>query len=308
MKKFLFNWIALIAVALLAVALPAGAADKYKPFVLASNGPGDFVKTITEVKTTLRDEGFTIAGEYSPYENAHVIAITNSQLRALGDSSDGGAYLMALRVTVSKVGGNIQVSYMNPVYFQYGYRIKEDLSSIGKKLADSLGNKQEFGAKGLTARKLKKYHYTFGMEYFDEPHELAKYDSHEAAIKAIEANLEKNVAGVGEVFRVDSPNGDVTTFGVSMSDGFSGDQKIMSIIDFKDLKQVGHLPYEMVVRDGKVYALSARFRIALDFPDLSMMGDNSFMRITKSPDAIQQVLTKAAGGSYETPEESSDFF
>ena len=53
---------------------------------------------------------------------------------------------------------------------------------------------------------------------------------------------------------------------------------------------------KMLVSGNKVYALYARFRIATSFPDLSMMGDNSFMHIMKSPEAIRKSLTQAAGG------------
>ncbi|KAF0205639.1 MAG: hypothetical protein FD173_809 [Gallionellaceae bacterium] len=41
-----------------------------------------------------------------------------------------------------------------------------------------------------------------------------------------------------------------------------------------------------------MYALYARFRIAIDFPDLSMMGKNSFMNIMKAPEAIRLALEK----------------
>ena len=43
-------------------------------------------------------------------------------------------------------------------------------------------------------------------------------------------------------------------------------------------------------------ALYARFRIAISFPDLSMMGANSFMNIMKSPEAIREALALTAGG------------
>jgi len=48
----------------------------------------------------------------------------------------------------------------------------------------------------------------------------------------------------------------------------------------------------VLVSGNKVYALYARFRIALNFPDLSMMGKHSFMNIMKTPDAIRDVLQK----------------
>ncbi|MBP9656095.1 MAG: hypothetical protein KBE19_17080, partial [Rhodocyclaceae bacterium] len=57
-----------------------------------------------------------------------------------------------------------------------------------------------------------------------------------------------------------------------------------------------HLPYDILVSDNKVYALYARFRIAISFPDLAMMGANSFMNIMKSPEAIREALALTAGG------------
>ena len=83
-------------------------------------------------------------------------------------------------------------------------------------------------------------------------------------------------------------------FGVSLkgsSDNkYMDDQYIMSEIDFHDVKSTAHLPYEVLVSGNKVYALYARFRIAIDFPDLSMMGKHSFMNIMKTPEAIRTAL------------------
>jgi len=85
-------------------------------------------------------------------------------------------------------------------------------------------------------------------------------------------------------------------FGAAMKGG--GDAKamddrfIMSEIDFRDLKSTAHLPYEVLVSGNKVYALYARFRIAINYPDLSMMGSNSFMNIMDSPEAIRKALQK----------------
>jgi hypothetical protein len=89
-------------------------------------------------------------------------------------------------------------------------------------------------------------------------------------------------------------------FGVAMKG--SGDSKqmddayIMNEIDFKDIKSAAHLPYDILVSGDKVYALYARFRIAVSFPDLSMMGANSFMNIMKSPEAMREALSLTVGG------------
>ena len=75
--------------------------------------------------------------------------------------------------------------------------------------------------------------------------------------------------------------------------GFA-DANVMKEVDFKPLRSTGHLPYELLVSKGEVYALHAKFRIAVNFPDLSMMGEHSFMRIRCAPDSIEKALKAAS--------------
>ncbi|MDH4134677.1 MAG: hypothetical protein OEV31_07790, partial [Gammaproteobacteria bacterium] len=164
-----------------------------------------------------------------------------------------------------------------------------------------LGRKEEFGAKGLKPTKLRKYHYMFGMEYFTDPSLLAEHASYDEAVKVVEANLAAGKGGVTKVYRVDVPGKQETVIGVGMkapseNEKAMDDKYIMSEIDFRDVKSTAHLPYEVLISGGKVYALYARFRIAIDFPDLSMMGSNSFMNIMSSPEAIRKALVQTAGG------------
>jgi len=152
----------------------------------------------------------------------------------------------------------------------------------------------------LTIAQLRKYHYAFGMEYFNEDNEFAKYGSHDEAVKAVEAGLAAGKQGVTKVYRVDVAGKKEVLFGVAMKG--AGDSKIMddayimNEIDFKDVKSAAHLPYDILVADNKVFAQYARFRIAVSFPDLSMMGANSFMNIMKSPEAIREALSLTVGG------------
>mgnify|MGYP001608865981 FL=1 len=119
--------------------------------------------------------------------------------------------------------------------------------------------------------------------------------------KRSSAPVAAGTSGITKVYRIDIPGKEETVFGVAM-DGKKGSGKmqddtfLMSEIDFKATRSSAHLPYEIVVSGKTAYALSARFRIAISFPDLSMMGDNSFMNIMDSPDAIKKALTLAAGG------------
>ena len=301
------NWLAVTAAAVLTVAsMAVNAAGEMKPFILGSTGSGDVASKAADVKKSLENNGFEIAGEYSPYDGAHIIVVTNSELKKAATSHDRGGYIAPERVAITKVGDQIQVTYTNPAYMAAAYHIKGSLSKTTSSLAAALGSMNQYGPEdGLDADDLEGYHYTFGMEYFDEPYELASYSNQKEAVAAVEEGLAKGAGGTSKVYRIDIPGSKQTVFGVGMSSGNTGnkymdDKFIMSEIDFKPVRSTAHLPYEILVTDGNVEALHARFRIAMDFPDLSMMGANSFMNIMPSPDAINEALTKAAGGEVES--------
>lgn len=268
-----------------------------KPFILGSKGPGVVAEKVEAAKVALTAKGFTVVGAYSPYPNATILIVTSDELKTNAAASEHGGFGAVQRVSVTKVKDEVQVSYTNPVYMAHVYRMKDDLKSVAAKLESALGKMEEFGAKGMTAKKARKYHYMIGMEYFNEPSVLAEYGSHEEAINAVEAGLAAGKSGVTKVYRVDVPAKKESVFGVAMAaateeNKYMDDTYIMSEIDFRDIKSTTHLPYEVLVSDNKVYALYARFRIAISFPDLSMMGKNSFMNIMKAPEAIRTALQK----------------
>ncbi len=297
----------LTAALLLPLAGGVQAAERFKPFVLASKGPADFATKVQETKAALTGAGFQILGSYSPYsntfvDNAEVIVVTNDELKKVAGMSEYGGFAAPLRVAVTQVGDDVQVSYANPLYIANAYRLKSDLNGVNEALKGALGAQETFGSdRGLTARKLRKYHYTFGMEYFDDVYKLAEYDSHKKAVDTLEKNLAAGVGGVTKVYRLDLP-GNVTVFGVARRAPEDGDEDmderhIMSVVDFAELKGTAYLPYEIMVDGNKVVALHMRFRMAVHYPDLKMMGSNSFMKLMASPNAIQKALTEAAGGS-----------
>ena len=299
-----------VAGTMLAISVGNAFADEVlKPFVLAYKTSGDIQAVANEVKGKVEGAGFEVVGTYSPYDGAIIIAITNDGLKKSAASSEFGGYQAGQRVSVTKVGDEIQVAYTNPVYLADAYRIK-DTSGAEAALASlhtALGDEQEYGTgdKQLTAKDLRKYHYMFGMEYFDDPSELAEYDSQADAVAAVEEGLSQGRGGATKVYRIDIPGKDETVFGVALkgadADDCSGDEFIMSRIDKATPRSTAHLPYEIVVSDGTAYALFARFRIAINWPHLPMMASETgatFMNIMCSPGAIEEALIKASG---ETP-------
>ena len=276
---------------------------KYKPFILAKTDSAELNTVATQTKQALTSNGFQVVGEYSPYADTNIIVITNDELRNNAEQSEFGAFGAALRVTLTKGKDGVQVSYMNPVYMSHVYRMKSDLANVKSALGKALGNKQEYGPEqGLEKEALRDYQYKWLMPYFSDVLELAKYPDQQTALKKVDEIFKSDSTGVKKVYQVDLPNKAETVIGVNMTgknNECSGDQYIMSRIDFKPIKSAGHLPYEIIVTKGWIYMLPAEFRIAINFPDLSMMGDNSFASIMCAPGAIKKALTKAAGGKLE---------
>jgi len=298
MKPMSLSHVIISALLLIATSHVMADNEKLKPFILGFRGAGTVAEKTEQAKTELTARGFTVVGSYSPYADATILVVTNDELKKNAADSEHGGFGAIQRVSVTKVKDEVQVSYTNPIYMSNVYRMKSDLIGVAAGLATALGRIEDFGAKGMTASQARKYHYMMGMEYFDEPSELAEYASYEEAVQAVDAKLSANQNGVSKVYRVDVPGKKESVFGVGLKgatedDKYMDDRFIMSEIDFHDLKSTAHLPYEVLVSDNKVYALYARFRIAINFPDLSMMGKNSFMNIMKSPDAIRDALKKA---------------
>jgi hypothetical protein len=308
MIKVNSKWLAGAAAVVLGLAsVVSQAGDAIKPFILGSTSAGGNVADkVADVKQALESQGFEIAGDYSPYTNAHIIVVTNGALLKAAASHERAGYLAGQRVSITKVGDQVQISYTSPVYMAAAYQVSNNLSSVASSLKAALGAIKEYGpGEGRTPEELNGYHYTFGMEYFDEPYELASYGSHKEAVAAVEKGLAAGDGGTAKVYRIDIPGTKQTLIGIGMKASEDGNKYmdenfIMSEIDFKETRSTAHLPYEVLVNGGDVEALHARFRIAMNFPDLSMMGANSFMNIMATPDAIKEALTKAVGGEVDS--------
>jgi len=190
------------------------------------------------------------------------------------------------------------VTFINPVYIQHAYRMEGDLQSVHDQLSQILGNTESFGAeKMMTAKKLAKYHYMIAMQRFDDPSELGSFESHAAAIAAVENGLAVNGDPLTLIYRIDIPGKDQVVFGVGMK--ATNDEKDevdidaahqMAIVDFEGYSKAAYFPYEVLVNGNEVEALHMRFRMAVHFPDLSMMGAHGFTKLMASPGATEHAL------------------
>ncbi|MDX2419114.1 MAG: hypothetical protein QNK19_16770 [Xanthomonadales bacterium] len=294
--------LSLIMAAVMFTATVAAKDTIYKPFIVASSGVGTLDEKTTSTRRVLEAAGFEVYGQYSPVEGTNVIVVTNDELKKIASMSDKGGYAAGQRVSVSEVDDNVEVSFVNPLYIQYGYRLEGDMQPVYDALVTSLGNVRSCGGgnKKMTAKKLGKYHYMMGMPYFDDPTELGSFGSHEEAVAAVEKGLAVSDDALTQVYRIDIPGKQQTVFGVGMKMTNEEEEDIdstfqMGIVDFEGCKKRAYFPYEVLVDGNNVETLHMRFRMSLHYPNLSMTGKHGFTKLMSAPGATNDALEKMVG-------------
>ncbi|WP_243755390.1 hypothetical protein [Thiomicrorhabdus sp. 6S3-12] len=269
------------------------------PFILGNAPSGDLNTATASTEQALKQAGFEVVGKYSPDQGANIIVVTNDALKSMAGNSENGGFGAMERVAVTNKGGKVEVSYTNPSYHFNAYRMDGDISGVQAAIEKALGKQQEFGAeKGLTAEELRGYHYMFAMPYFDDEDELAEYGSYEEAVKAVEDGLKAKRGGAEKVYRIDIPGKKMSVFGVALNYKSGADGNINSQINSATKhSHAAHFPYEILVSGDEVLALNGKFRIAINWPSLSMAGEGSFMSIMSAPDHITASLTAVAKNS-----------
>lgn len=291
----------LIPIFIMLIAGFTAASQTLKPYILGatSNGSIDDAKALT--KTGLENAGFTVVGEYMPVEDASrwVIIVSHPALDNAVKTIGGlTGFASTLRAGLTLEGSTINISYTNPPYWGNAY-FRDDFDKVAgdytkveaafKQAVDKVGEAKgtPFGSEeGEEVEDLRKYHYMFGMPYFDETKDFGDFDTYEAAITKIEYSLKWGKPGVAMVYRHDVPGTKLTLYGFALS-GETGEGKFMPKIDITEPKHTAFLPYELLVKDNEVHMLHGRFRIALSFPDLTM---GTFTKIMSTPGDIQDLL------------------
>ena len=258
---------------------------------------------VVQVKITdqLALNGIRVVGNYQPAndKNRSVIIFTSSELENAVKTTGGlTGFAVALRIGITNENGKTVVSYTNPFYWGNAYfrndfdKVSAYYTAVAGRLEKAMKTSGEFigkpfGSKhGLTEKALRKYHYMFAMPYFDNLIELATFDNYTAALDKIESGLKKGVSDVKMIYKVAIPGQESTLYGFALS-GEKGESKFLPIIDIGLPKHTAFLPYEVLVTGNKVLMLHGRYRIALSFPDLTMM---TFTKIMSTPGNIENLL------------------
>merc|ERR1712137_520139 len=262
------------------------------PFVLAYVSETDVNSELENVKEKLTERNFEIVGVADPSDSIRIVCFTSEILKERAASKKLGGFASCLRVAITQTQSGVEVSWTNPKYLGAICRVQEKYDDTYDELVTAIGKQEEFGAKQpLTDAKARKYHYKIGMPYFNEPIVLAKYSSHEEACQALEKNLASNSLHCKQIFKIPLKNNE-TMYGVQIDGGEFPDSFVMKKIDVKAPYHTAHLPYEIAVVDSNIIAHSPKFRIAIHFTDLKMVGNNSFASIMECPKFYEKTFKK----------------
>ncbi len=202
------------------------------------------------VKGNLQGVGFQVLSTFKLTPSKTIITVTNSELK------NSNTFVAAINVLVN---ANKEVKVQNPNYFGLAYgagKFPKTVSNLASALGTLTGSKE-----GLEASKLPKYHFMFGMPYFNEQ------------IVVGGANPIKPV-----LYKLNLPNGNILV-GHKLS---PSNRRFLSKINSMD--NAALLPYQSLISGGKAKIMNAKYYLALSLPKLGM-GD--FMKISDIPGKIE---------------------
>jgi len=222
------------------------------------------------LKSKLAKAGFDVLATYSPAskENLKVIVFTNKDLKANASKKTRG-FAAIQRLMVDSEAKTVRVT--NPTYWLKAFMQKDYKAGVDSKVKKSLG--KVLGKLTATKDVLKEgdlagYHFMMAMPYYQDMLTLKK---------GATVNPKK------KIFEVKLANGS-TLVGVKMS------KNTENFINKIGVENALLLPYTVLIEEGNVYALHAKYYLALSYPLLSM---GQFMGISSIPDAIERKLKKA---------------
>ncbi len=290
MKKYV-----LLLVALFVLSFSGMKAQSIQPFYKIATFDQSLSGVQEKLNPLLTQAGFNIIGTYHPgnQENMLVIAFTSKSLQDLSlQFADRGALASVLKASIIEKDGKSTLSILNPEYMFLAYWGKQldgqeneltKLSDQVKALFSKLGNPVAFGGE-LDKDDLPGYHYKIMMPYFDDPDELAEFDSFEEGLQVIRANLAAKKGNTLKVYEKVFPEKKIAVFGVGLMDDETGEAHFLPIIGES---HIAAMPYQIILQGKEATALPGKYRLALYWPELSM---GTFMKIMRTPGDIENML------------------
>jgi len=229
------------------------------------------MQTVDTIKTKLASNGFEVLATDEVLKGETVITITNDELKKTN------SYMATLHILVNSKDNEVRVqnpSYLGSAYLK-GYKygdFKATLNSLEKVLSTMIPvlQQKEFD-------ELPEYHFMFGMPYLADTITVTEGSDLIAKLTGLKSS--KYIS-----YSLKLPNG-ATLVGHKLR---SRTNKFLKKIN--QTKNAQLLPYEAMIKDGKVTILDPKYYLALSLPLLSM---SEFMKIATVPDAIEKEIKKA---------------
>lgn len=271
-------------------------AQKIAPYIKIGETHESIQKASDNVIEALKNNGFTVLGNYNPSEKStlKVIAFTQNELKnTVIKVKDRGALAAVFKVGLEFSNGKVILSYTNPDYILRAYlgdnykTYKSKFEAFSKSLKSTfstLGN--DFTPFGGTvdADELGEYHYKIMMPYFSDPIELKEFSSFEEGVRVIEKNLSARKGKTKLVYTLKYTSKKVAVYGIALESKDNGEAEFLPIIGESHLAA---LPYEIILQGKETTMLHGKYRLALHWPELSM---GTFMKIMSTPGDIEDTL------------------
>jgi len=234
---------------------------------------GDF-QDVSAVESKLQNAGFEVIGKDTISPDLTSVVFTCPTLKKLGNQPKRG-FGAALHVLINKKDN--EISIMNPLYFEKAFlqddfdeaSVKKVLSKLNAAfpaLKDSKDN--------LKYSKLPKYHFMFGMPYYEDMEKIGS-GAHDALVTKAKSS--------GKTLFVLPIAKDRTLVGCKLSDSTA------KFIDKIGTKNATVLPYTILIEGEKAYILAPKYYLALSYPQLKM---TQFMKIANVPGKIKKECEK----------------
>ncbi len=271
-------------IALISMAINMTVAQSIQPYLLCAESTEDRETVQQRIQQVLEDYSFKMIGSYTPAYAPHitVMAVTSPDLRNAAKQVGGFTGITsAWRLILADKGDKVEVSYPNPEYwgnaifqdefFKVEYTRYMAMSGKLSQIGSSVGTLVETGfgsTQGKSAAELQQYEVPEGGASTDKSEVLTTFDSYEEAVTTIDSNFKMLQPHVDNLYNLEMPEQKMKLYGVGLRPG--EDPEIARLLPAELPANMSFLPIEVLVKDGEVHMLNARFIVPMVFPDQSL--------------------------------------
>jgi len=292
MKKLILTITLVLFITLLS------SAQSLSPYYYCGSIKGNISSVYDATKSALLSKDFKIIGTYHPEgkSNYKLIAYTRKDLyNYVLKSKNRGGLAAVLRIGLRETNGQVELTMLNPEYIFNAY-LQENIEPMATQLKNisnqakiamkKLGGELKPFGGSIDIKDLRKYKYMMGMQDFNDPVVLRTFSSFDEGVEIIKNNLQNKVGNTAKVYSLVFPTSKVAVFGIALNDKEHGEAHFLPIIGEK---HICAMPYEIILQGKEASMLHGRYRIALNWPLLSM---KTFTKIMTTPGQIENTLKK----------------